>query len=70
MYKELFGVIKPGLTIKHGFSMLNILLHPKSRGTIRLQSKDPLDYPVIDPHYMEHPDDVKTLIKSTVYIFT
>ncbi|XP_069137635.1 glucose dehydrogenase [FAD, quinone]-like [Argopecten irradians] len=38
------------------------LMHPKSTGTIRLKSSDPFDYPVIDPHYLEHPDDVKTLI--------
>ncbi|XP_069134411.1 glucose dehydrogenase [FAD, quinone]-like [Argopecten irradians] len=41
-----------------------ILLHPKSKGTIRLKSTDPFDYPEIDPHYLEHPDDVKTLISG------
>ncbi|XP_021368451.1 glucose dehydrogenase [FAD, quinone]-like [Mizuhopecten yessoensis] len=38
------------------------LLHPKSRGTIRLSTTDPFDYPKIDPHYLEHPDDVQTAI--------
>lgn len=27
------------------------LLHPKSRGTVTLQSKDPRDFPLIDPNY-------------------
>ncbi|XP_061193348.1 L-sorbose 1-dehydrogenase-like [Saccostrea echinata] len=42
----------------------SILLHPKSRGTIRLQSTDPFDPPLIDPKYLDHPDDVKTLLKG------
>ncbi|XP_062603385.1 alcohol dehydrogenase [acceptor]-like isoform X1 [Saccostrea cucullata] len=42
----------------------NILLHPKSRGTIRLQSTDPFDAPLIDPNYLDHPDDMKTLLKG------
>ncbi|KAL5020232.1 hypothetical protein ScPMuIL_003124 [Solemya velum] len=38
--------------------------HPKSRGTIRLKSRSPFDYPVIDPRYMEHPDDVKAVVNG------
>ncbi|OWF43152.1 Glucose dehydrogenase [acceptor] [Mizuhopecten yessoensis] len=43
---------------------LPILLRPKSRGYIRLKSRDPFDYPDIDPNYLEHPDDVHTLIEG------
>ncbi|XP_062607233.1 glucose dehydrogenase [FAD, quinone]-like, partial [Saccostrea cucullata] len=46
----------------------NILLHPKSRGTIRLQSTDPFDPPLIDPNYLDHPDDMKTLLKGMEHI--
>ncbi|XP_061193408.1 alcohol dehydrogenase [acceptor]-like [Saccostrea echinata] len=42
----------------------NKLLHPKSRGTIRLQSSDPFDPPLIDPNYLDHPDDIRTLLKG------
>ncbi|XP_078322720.1 L-sorbose 1-dehydrogenase-like [Crassostrea virginica] len=47
-----------------GFFTVNILLHPKSRGTIRLQSTDPFDPPLIDPNYLDHPDDVKDFLKG------
>ncbi|XP_061180755.1 glucose dehydrogenase [FAD, quinone]-like [Saccostrea echinata] len=41
-----------------------ILLHPKSRGKIQLQSSDPFDSPRIDPNYLDHPSDMKMLIKG------
>ncbi|XP_033751082.1 glucose dehydrogenase [FAD, quinone]-like [Pecten maximus] len=42
--------------------LIPTLIHPKSTGTIRLRSTDPFEFPDIDPHYLEHPDDVKTAI--------
>ncbi|XP_076077863.1 glucose dehydrogenase [FAD, quinone]-like isoform X1 [Mytilus galloprovincialis] len=39
-------------------------LHPKSRGTIRLQSTDPFDPPLIDPYYLENPYDIKVMIAA------
>lgn len=46
------------------FFAICVLLHPKSRGTIRLQSTDPFDPPLIDPNYFNHPDDIKEAIKG------
>lgn len=46
------------------FIILPILLHPKSKGSIRLQSDDPFDPPLIDPNYLDHPDDVKTMLRG------
>lgn len=45
-------------------TVVPILLHPKSKGSIRLQSDDPFDPPLIDPNYLDHPDDVKTMLKG------
>lgn len=46
------------------FFTTNIFLHPKSRGTIRLQSTDPFDPPLIDPNYLDHPDDITNFLKG------
>ncbi|XP_052710371.1 glucose dehydrogenase [FAD, quinone]-like isoform X2 [Crassostrea angulata] len=46
------------------FFTTNILLQPKSRGTIRLQSTDPFDPPLIDPNYLDHPDDITNFLKG------
>ena len=43
------------------FTILPIVLKPKSRGTIRLKSSNIFDSPLIDPKYLEHPDDLRQL---------
>lgn len=40
------------------------LLNPKSVGFIELKSRDYKDNPIIHANYLEHPDDVQTLIKG------
>lgn len=47
-----------GLTIKVGH------VQPKARGTLRLASKNPQDFPLIDPNYLGHQDDVDANIRA------
>lgn len=48
----------------HGYNLAPILLHPKSRGVIRLKSVDPSVPPAIDPRYLSHPDDLRVIVKG------
>jgi choline dehydrogenase-like flavoprotein len=48
----------------HGLSVHACLLHPKSIGQLKLASADPLAPPLIDPAFLTHPDDIKTLIQG------
>ncbi len=48
----------------HGFSIDPTLIRPKSRGFVGLLSGDPLEAPLIQPNYFEHPDDLQLLVKS------
>ncbi|KAK7504904.1 hypothetical protein BaRGS_00003932 [Batillaria attramentaria] len=48
----------------YGFPCLPSLLRPRSRGTLRLRSADPFDYPIIDPRYLEDPYDLEVLVRG------
>ena len=48
----------------HGYSCHMCVLRPKSRGTLRLASKDPFAAPLIDPNFLSDRDDVDRLISG------
>ncbi|RWP00484.1 GMC family oxidoreductase N-terminal domain-containing protein [Mesorhizobium sp.] len=48
----------PGVTLNSAF------LRPRSRGTVRLNSSDPADHPLIDPNYWSDPYDRDMSIKG------
>ena len=56
------GIFPDGYT--KGIVYLPILLHPQSRGRIMLKSTDPVEYPLIDPKYLEEKDDIELLIRG------
>lgn len=47
-----------------GFTLLPSLLHPKSRGQIKLRSADPQAAPIIDPNFFAEAEDLETLVKG------
>lgn len=49
---------------KYTASILPIVLHPKSKGTVFIQSKDALEPPLIDPKYLSNEDDRQVLING------
>ena len=48
----------------HGYSCHVCLLRPKSRGSLRLASADPLAAPLIDPAFLQDPDDMARLVRG------
>ncbi|BEU25588.1 GMC family oxidoreductase N-terminal domain-containing protein [Paraburkholderia caribensis] len=48
----------------HGMSCHVCVLRPKSRGSVTLNSADPLDAPRIDPGFFTQDDDVATMLKG------
>ncbi|XP_070536437.1 glucose dehydrogenase [FAD, quinone]-like [Ptychodera flava] len=63
-----YGASDEEITAKEGLCIFSSLLHPKSIGNLKLKSKNPLDRPLIDPHYLEDPDDVQTMIRAQRFI--
>ena len=52
----LFRAALPGVPYRHGCSMNFYELRPRSRGSVRLSSSDPLAKPLIDPNYLRRAD--------------
>lgn len=59
---QIYGIATPHrdharyLSTLPGISMFNVLQRPKSTGTLKLRSADPLVHPAIDPQYLSDPD--------------
>ncbi|MDO8769303.1 MAG: GMC family oxidoreductase N-terminal domain-containing protein [Burkholderiaceae bacterium] len=49
---------------EHGFMVLVQLLRPLSRGSLTLASANPADKPLMYPNFLEHPEDVSTLVRG------
>ncbi len=46
------------------YTIIPGITRPRSRGTVRLRSANPTDYPIIDPGYLTEPEDLRMLIES------
>jgi len=55
--------IKPHIG-RDSASIIATLNRPKSRGFIKLKSKNAWDYPIIDPNYLSEDEDIETFIKG------
>lgn len=45
-----------------GFTILPTLLHPKSRGFVKLKSSDPFADPIIQPNFLQEKEDMDQLV--------
>lgn len=56
-------VYKP-LEQSETWTILPLLLRPKSTGFVRLRSRNPFIYPAVDPNYFVYPEDVAVLVEG------
>lgn len=64
-YEELIGRVILDSNRVADVAIVNILLlNPKSEGKIKLRSTDPNDKPKIYPNYLNHTDDIETLVRG------
>ncbi|XP_023240782.1 glucose dehydrogenase [FAD, quinone]-like [Centruroides sculpturatus] len=49
---------------RDSFSLLPVMLRPKSRGYIKLRSASPYVPPIIQPRYLTHPYDIATMVDA------
>jgi choline dehydrogenase-like flavoprotein len=50
------------IPVGHGYGLIPIAVRPNSRGSVSLASADPRAAPVIDPNYLDHSEDLRTLV--------
>jgi choline dehydrogenase-like flavoprotein len=48
----------------HGYSSHVCLLRPRSRGSVKLASRDPFAAPLIDPNFFADPDDMDRMVRG------
>lgn len=48
--------------VGHGISLHVAVMHPQSRGRVRLNSADPQDKPLIEANFLSHPEDMRKLV--------
>ncbi|WP_425062972.1 choline dehydrogenase [Pyruvatibacter mobilis] len=63
---------REGINEAHGFSCIMYPARPQSRGFLGLKSADPMDDPLLQPMYLEAPDDRRAMrdgIRATEEIF-
>lgn len=46
------------------FTLVPVILRPKSRGYIKLSSSDPYMPPIIQPNYLTHPHDIQSMVDA------
>ena len=61
-------VFKP-LVQKECYTILPVLLKPRSSGYLTLKSANPYDKPIIDPNYFAHPDDLESMAEAMIMSF-
>ena len=49
--------VDAGIDPFSGFSIGGFVLHPRSRGSVHVRSRDPLEHPLIQPNYLSEPED-------------
>ena len=58
------GMVNEKIGLKTQIYIYPTVLHPKSKGYLKLKNNDPLSKPMIHPQYLHHPDDVGALVEG------
>ncbi|XP_053617632.1 glucose dehydrogenase [FAD, quinone]-like [Plodia interpunctella] len=61
---ETYAVLYEDILFDSSFSIVPLLLRPKSRGYIKLRDSNPYSPPLIYPNYFSDPQDIKVLVEG------
>ncbi|XP_055698387.1 glucose dehydrogenase [FAD, quinone] [Phlebotomus papatasi] len=60
LYREVYHPIAR----EDAWTIIPLLLRPRSRGWVRLYSRNPFQAPIMEPNYFNDPHDIKTLVEG------
>lgn len=61
---NLYNTVYKPIANRDVWTIMPLLLRPRSRGWVRLRSKNPFEYPAINANYFDDPFDIKTLVEG------
>ncbi|OAD62856.1 Glucose dehydrogenase [acceptor] [Eufriesea mexicana] len=61
---EVYDTVYRPIANKDAWTIMPLLLRPKSRGTVRLRSSNPFHSPLINANYFSDPFDIATLVEG------
>lgn len=60
IYADTYGAMGK----RDAFMVWPVLLHPKSKGRVMLQSRDPKTHPILIANYFQYPEDMRTILEG------
>ncbi|XP_046744790.1 glucose dehydrogenase [FAD, quinone]-like [Diprion similis] len=66
---EFYAALFSGIIDKEAYSVTPALIHPKSRGYIKLRDNNVAQQPIIVPNYFDHPDDLEVLVEGVFFAY-
>lgn len=65
--ESLYQSVYAPIANKDAWTVMPLLLRPRSRGWVRLRTRNPFDYPLMDPNYFGDRHDIETLIEGAKF---
>ncbi|CAH2000161.1 unnamed protein product [Acanthoscelides obtectus] len=62
--EDLYDMVYRPIANQDVWTLMPLLLRPRSRGWIRLRNKNPFSPPLIHANYFDDPHDIKTLVEG------
>ncbi|KZC09315.1 Glucose dehydrogenase [acceptor] [Dufourea novaeangliae] len=66
---EFYGRMYENILYKHAYGAIPLLLRPRSKGYIKLRSKDVHQHPTIVPNYFHDPHDLDILVEGAKFVY-
>lgn len=64
MSQETYNAVFRPIENRRAFQILPLLLHPRSKGYLKLKNRNPFHHPFLYPNFFSDPRDIDTLLEG------